>query len=57
MHLKLLIQYDGTGFAGSQLQAEGRGKTVQGELEAALARLSGQAVRVALAGRTDSGVF
>ncbi len=60
MHLKLVIQYDGTNFAGSQLQAPGRGRTVQGELEAALARITGHgpagSVRVALAGRTDSGV-
>ena len=56
MHLKLVIQYDGTDFSGSQLQAEGRGRTVQGELETALARLSEQPVRVALAGRTDAGV-
>jgi tRNA pseudouridine38-40 synthase len=56
MHLKLTIQYDGTGFAGSQLQPRSRGRTVQGELEAALERLAGQPVRVALAGRTDSGV-
>jgi tRNA pseudouridine38-40 synthase len=56
MHLKLTIQYDGTGFSGSQLQPTGRSRTVQGELEAALARLAGQLIRVALAGRTDSGV-
>src|SRR5215210_6552604 len=56
MHLKLLIQYDGTDFSGSQLQAEDKGRTVQGELEAAVARITGEAVRVALAGRTDSGV-
>ena len=54
MHLKLRIQYDGTDFVGSQLQKQGR--TVQGELEAALLRLAGEPVRVALAGRTDSGV-
>src|SRR5438045_6683014 len=54
MHLKLRIQYDGTGFLGSQLQK--RGRTVQGELEAALLRLAEQPVRVTLAGRTDSGV-
>ena len=39
---------------GSQLQTKGR--TVQGELEAALLRLAGSPIRVALAGRTDSGV-
>jgi tRNA pseudouridine38-40 synthase len=56
MHLKLTIQYDGTDFLGSQLQAGSRGRSVQGELEKALARLAGQPVRVALAGRTDTGV-
>lgn len=54
MHLKLRIQYDGTDFLGSQLQKQGR--TVQGELEAALLRLAGEPIRVALAGRTDTGV-
>lgn len=54
LHLKLRIQYDGTDFVGSQLQKQGR--TVQVELEAALERLAGEPVRVALAGRTDSGV-
>lgn len=48
------IAYDGTDFAGSQLQAGGR--TVQGDVEEALERLFGQRVRMALAGRTDSGV-
>src|SRR4051812_27465073 len=56
MHLKLVIQYDGTGFSGSQLQSEARGRTVQGALEKALECLGGQPVRVSLAGRTDSGV-
>ena len=54
MHLKLRIQYDGTHFSGSQLQAGER--TVQSELEGAIYRLAGVPVRVALAGRTDSGV-
>ncbi len=56
MHLKLVIQYDGTDFSGSQHQAEGQGRTVQGELERALAALTGESIRVALAGRTDTGV-
>lgn len=58
MKLKLTIAYDGTGFQGSQLQIRAgvNQRTVQGELEAALAPILGQAVRVALAGRTDSGV-
>jgi tRNA pseudouridine38-40 synthase len=56
MHLKLTIEYDGTDFSGSQAQAEDRGRTVQVEFEAALARLAGAPVRIALAGRTDTGV-
>jgi tRNA pseudouridine38-40 synthase len=56
MHLKLRIEYDGTHFSGSQLQAEWQGRTVQGELESALALVAGRPVRATLAGRTDSGV-
>ncbi|HEY8167715.1 MAG TPA: tRNA pseudouridine(38-40) synthase TruA [Candidatus Limnocylindrales bacterium] len=49
------MEYDGTDFAGSQAQP-GR-RTVHGELEAALTRLSdGRRVRVDAAGRTDAGV-
>lgn len=48
-------EYDGTEFAGFQIQPEAR--TVQGELEAALARLSGGIRQpVQGAGRTDAGV-
>ena len=49
-----VIEYDGTGFAGSQVQADAR--TVQGELEEALNRLTGERTRVRFAGRTDAGV-
>ncbi|HUF06777.1 MAG TPA: tRNA pseudouridine(38-40) synthase TruA [Candidatus Binatia bacterium] len=49
-----MIEYDGTAFAGSQVQANAR--TVQGELEEALNRLIGERTRVRLAGRTDAGV-
>jgi tRNA pseudouridine38-40 synthase len=55
-HFKLRIQYDGGGFAGSQAQSPDKGRTVQGELETALGIIAGELVRIALAGRTDSGV-
>jgi tRNA pseudouridine38-40 synthase len=48
------VSYDGTDFAGSQLQPGVR--TVQRELEKACERLVGASTRIALAGRTDSGV-
>jgi tRNA pseudouridine38-40 synthase len=48
------VEYDGTDFAGSQYQPNAR--TVQGELEGALNRLTGEQVRIRLAGRTDAGV-
>ncbi len=56
MHFRLTLAYDGTDFQGFQSQDAGA-RTVQGEIEAALARLAGGArVRVHGAGRTDAGV-
>ena len=55
MRYRATVEYDGTDFAGFQLQLNAR--TVQGELEAALARLSGgERIVVDGAGRTDTGV-
>ncbi len=53
--VKLTIEYDGTDFAGFQVQGGGE-RTVQGVLEAALARIPGAHPKVTAAGRTDSGV-
>jgi tRNA pseudouridine38-40 synthase len=50
----LLIEYDGTCFAGWQLQPNGR--SVQEVVEGALAELLGEPVRLHSAGRTDAGV-
>ncbi|MEN8613783.1 tRNA pseudouridine(38-40) synthase TruA [Dehalogenimonas sp. THU2] len=52
--LALIIEYDGTRFCGSQRQ--GKGVTVQSELELALQKLTGAAIRVNLSSRTDAGV-
>ena len=51
---RLTIEYDGTDFVGWQVQPNGR--SVQGEIEAALRRLFSTDVRVHGAGRTDAGV-
>ncbi|MFP4509802.1 MAG: tRNA pseudouridine(38-40) synthase TruA [Spirochaetaceae bacterium] len=48
------IAYDGTDFAGYQVQPGQR--TVQAEIEKGLARLFGEPIRIASAGRTDAGV-
>ncbi|MEW6265209.1 MAG: tRNA pseudouridine(38-40) synthase TruA [Thermodesulfobacteriota bacterium] len=53
-NIKLVLEYDGTGLAGWQRQKDK--PTVQGCLEAALARLTGHPVTVIGAGRTDAGV-
>jgi tRNA pseudouridine38-40 synthase len=52
--LKLTIAYDGTAYAGWQFQPER--PTVQGTLENAVAKVTGQHVRILASGRTDAGV-
>jgi tRNA pseudouridine38-40 synthase len=49
-----MVAYDGTDFAGSQLQLAQR--TVQGELERAAEIMTGHPTRMRAAGRTDAGV-
>ena len=52
--LKLTIAYDGTDFAGWQVQPQQR--TVQAVLQAALEELTSQPTQAIASGRTDSGV-
>jgi tRNA pseudouridine38-40 synthase len=51
---RAVIEYDGTAFAGSQRQPQQR--TVQGELEDVLNKLTGERITIRFAGRTDAGV-
>lgn len=51
---RLVLEYDGTGFAGWARQPGQR--TVQGELERALATVRRRPTEVTVAGRTDRGV-
>ena len=54
VNFKLVVEYDGTGYAGFQRQSAL--PTIQGELEAALGKLLKEKISVAAAGRTDAGV-
>lgn len=56
MNVAALVEYDGTGFCGFQRLPADRGATIQGEIEAALRRVTGEPVKIVGAGRTDSGV-
>ena len=52
--IKLTLAYDGTAYAGWQVQ---RGRlTVQEVLETALVQVTGESIRVMASGRTDTGV-
>ncbi|TME39297.1 MAG: tRNA pseudouridine(38-40) synthase TruA [Chloroflexi bacterium] len=53
MNIKVVLEYDGSGFAGWQQQATGR--TVEAELKRALRSITGKAITVYAAGRTDAG--
>ncbi len=54
MQVRLTLEYDGTGYAGWQLQRDQ--DSIQGRLEAALTKIFATPVRVRGAGRTDAGV-
>ena len=54
MRLALIVEYDGTAYSGFQYQRDS--PTIQEQLEKAITALTGEAVRVGAAGRTDAGV-
>ncbi len=49
-----MVEYEGTRYHGCQFQ--GNVPTIQGEIERALSRLTGESIRIACASRTDVGV-
>jgi tRNA pseudouridine38-40 synthase len=53
VNIKVVLEYDGSDFAGWQQQAHGR--TVEAELKRALREITGQDHKVYGAGRTDAG--
>jgi tRNA pseudouridine38-40 synthase len=53
-NIRLLLEYDGTGYHGWQRQLDA--VTIQGVLEAAVARLTQAEVSIIGSGRTDAGV-
>ncbi len=53
-HIKLTLQYDGTNYAGWQVQKNAA--TIQGQLENIILTITGEHSRVTGAGRTDAGV-
>ena len=54
MKIKLVIEYDGVGFSGWQIQDGER--TIQGELEKVIEKVIGEPITLYASGRTDAGV-
>jgi tRNA pseudouridine38-40 synthase len=52
--LKCIVAYDGTDYSGFQVQPDQI--TIQGEIEAALQRITGEVIQISGSGRTDAGV-
>ena len=53
-NIKIVLEYDGTDFHGSQVQPTSR--TVQGEMIRVLERITNESVRLIFSARTDAGV-
>lgn len=55
-NIKLIIEYDGTNYAGWQVQNGSQKKTIQEVIEKALQEILQEKVKVTASGRTDAGV-
>ena len=53
-NIKLTIEYDGKNFNGWQKQKDKL--NIQGEIESAINRITGETVELNASGRTDAGV-
>ncbi|MFC1698498.1 tRNA pseudouridine(38-40) synthase TruA [Candidatus Omnitrophota bacterium] len=54
-NLKITIEYDGTNYAGWQIQKRHKKKTIQQTIEQALAKILQENVKLVGSGRTDAG--
>ncbi|MGB9886579.1 MAG: tRNA pseudouridine(38-40) synthase TruA [Moorellales bacterium] len=54
--LKLTVAYDGTAYHGWAIQPGRQGRTIQGTMQERLSRLTGEAINLVAASRTDAGV-
>ena len=55
-NLRLEIEYDGSNYAGWQIQPKGRGKTIQAVIEKTLRKILQEKIKLIASGRTDAGV-
>ncbi|NLA58238.1 MAG: tRNA pseudouridine(38-40) synthase TruA [Firmicutes bacterium] len=55
-NIRLVLEYDGTGYHGFQAQDDTDLPTIQGELEAAIEIICHERLRIIGSGRTDAGV-
>jgi len=55
-NLKLEIEYDGSNYAGWQVQPKAHGKTIQAVIEKTLRKILREKINLIVSGRTDAGV-